>query len=186
MKQFVLPSMLFVAALTGCDEQTESKTSTSADSVAKVKDGVLELDKSTTVGRAFDGFRYFSTKTWTPTISENGRKLVEAIGTVDLSKVTSEDIAAATANAFGPSANTSQSNATLRNAQRQLKGAQFVFQFVLNVDNTFELKEGKMILLRADGKSIPTPIDGEYTLKEIYEGRLPDALLSSILLAGAQ
>lgn len=178
--------MLCVAALAGCDTQTESKTSASPDSVATVKDGVLDLDKSTTVGRAFDGFRYFSTKTWTHTTTENGRKLVEVTGTVDLSKLTSEDIAAATANAFGPSANTAQSDATLRNAQRQLKSAQFVFRFVLNLDNTFELKEGKMILLRADGKSVLTPVDGEYTLKEIYEGRLPDALLSSILLAGAQ
>jgi len=54
--------------------------------ISFVKNGILEFDKSLTVGEAFDNYKYFETVTWDAFVTENGREVVEAVGRVNLDK----------------------------------------------------------------------------------------------------
>ncbi len=164
-------------------------------SVQAVKGGVLEFDKSITLGQAFDGYRHFTAKLWTPATAANGRKTVEAAGTINFAKLTPKDYAAATAAMTGVPAELLGGNAEIqgegaaavRNIQKAFKGAQIVFQFVLNLDDTFELKGGKVNLVLADNRVAPVPMSEEEAfaaLKDIYEGRLPAHVMGILLMSG--
>jgi uncharacterized protein YecT (DUF1311 family) len=52
-----------------------------------VKNGVLELDKTVTVGNALEGYKYFSKKEWRLVEDPQKRKTVEFLGTLDLASV---------------------------------------------------------------------------------------------------
>lgn len=52
--------------------------------VGLVKNGMLELDKSLTVGEAFDNYKYFKKVTWESFTTENGREVVQVTGDLDL------------------------------------------------------------------------------------------------------
>lgn len=195
--KLLITSLAASLALTGCDVQTTTDDGKTAESVQTVKDGVLELDKSTTLGKAFDGYRYFSATVWTPTNTETGQKLIEAAGTVYFAKLTPKDVAGAIAHQSGVPAEPSASDpnvlnelaAQMRNVPKAFKGVQFVFQFILNLDDTFKLKGGKMNLVGADGKvHDSSPMNAEQAqtaLKEIYEGHLPTLVLAILLGSGA-
>lgn len=152
------------------------------------------MDKSTTLGQAFDHYRYFTAKVWTPTTTENGRNLVEAAGTINFAALTPKDFASAQAAAFGlppdlvADPNTlSQSENALRKVQQGFKGAQIVFQFAHNLDNTFELKGGKINVVMADNRVAPILMsekEATAALKDIYDGKLPAQILAILLMGG--
>lgn len=48
--------------------------------------GVLELDKSLTVGEAFDNYKYFFNVKWEAFTTENEHKVVQVTVTLDLDK----------------------------------------------------------------------------------------------------
>jgi len=54
--------------------------------IGKVKNGILELDKSLTVGEAFENYKYFTDVKWEAFKTENGRRVVQVAGTLDLNK----------------------------------------------------------------------------------------------------
>jgi len=68
MKVLLLSVMFF--CLAGCD------------AVNQVKDGVLSLDKSITVGKALDGYQYFSSTTWSSGETSQGKTIVECSGDI--------------------------------------------------------------------------------------------------------
>lgn len=185
-----------VVALLGRNELCAAQAAPLDPTVATVKGGVLELDKSTTLGKAFDGCRYFSATVWTPSTDTAGRKIVEAAGTVNFAKITERDIAIALgrANNMLPeqAANDAtalaQARSSLANVRKRFKGAQLVFQFVINLDDTFELKGAKVNLVGNDNKLGSTPLDGEQpqkNLKDIYEGHLPIFFIAFFVMAGS-
>lgn len=49
-----------------------------------MKNGYLEFDKSITVGQAFDGYKYFKSKKWISYKTDQGRRVVEFSGAVDM------------------------------------------------------------------------------------------------------
>ena len=164
-------------------------------SIAAVKGGVLELDKSTTLGKAFDSYRYFTTTVWTPSTDAAGRKIVEAAGTINFTKLTEKDIAIALgrANNMPPEESATnqmaltQARTILPNVQKRFKGAQLVFQFVINLDNTFELKGAKVNIVANDNKVASTPLDGQLpqeNLKDIYDGHFPVFFIGFLVMAG--
>lgn len=68
--------ILLLIGLLGCSQ----------DSLSLVKGGILDIDKSLTVGQAFDNYKYFKKVTWSAFQTENGRDVVEVHGLVDLAK----------------------------------------------------------------------------------------------------
>ncbi len=175
--------------------QTPTNPTVDSPTVKAVKEGILGFDKSITLGQAFDGYGHFTAKVWTPATATNGRKLVEAAGTINFAKLTPRDYAAATAAVAGVPTETLGGNAGIQNAgeaavrniQKTFKGAQIVFQFVVNLDDTFELKDGKVNLVLADNRVAPVPMsqqEATAALKDIYEGRLPTHVMGILLLSG--
>lgn len=85
--------------------------------ISKVKDTVLEFDKSLTVGQAFDNYQYFKSKKWEDIRSDNGKELVqfEGILNIDLDLPRMIEL------------------------KKSCKEVKVVFQFVKNKDNTVEI-----------------------------------------------
>ena len=68
IKLFLFSIMFF--CLTGCDPTTQ------------VKNGIVELDKSMTVGQALDGYQYFSSTNWSSFETSQGQTIVECSGNI--------------------------------------------------------------------------------------------------------
>lgn len=88
---------------------------TGHNDISLVKDGLLDLDKSLTVGKAIDNYSYFKSTKWKLLTTENGRKVVQVTGNFNVTKHPSFNVANGT------------------------KEAYVQFQFQLNQDSTFEV-----------------------------------------------
>lgn len=53
------------------------------DNISLVKNGTLELDKSITIGQAFDKYKYFKNTEWKELVTDNGKKIVQVDGIID-------------------------------------------------------------------------------------------------------
>ncbi len=69
--------LLVLIALGGCSR---------SDDIDLVKNGVLEFDQSLTVGEAFENYKYFKKVKWEAFKTENGRRVVQVTGSLDLEK----------------------------------------------------------------------------------------------------
>lgn len=135
----ILAATMSLLLLLACDNST----------TAQVKNGVLDLDKSITVGQAFDNYRYFKHVQWKALRTDNGRRIVEVVGTVDL--------------------DSDKSYAQLKAKFRDLD---VVFQFAVNMDDTFEIQAAGMRYTDLNGKygetSETNMLSVLSTLKTIY------------------
>ncbi len=175
----------------GCGNNTK-------DPVQMVKDGILEIDKSTTIGQAFDGYRFFKNTEWKVEKTDTGRTIVRCIGNIDFGILTIEDVADVSTRAAGKSERgtiTPEAKASfeksLAKIRRQMRGVMLIFQFVINKDNTFEVKNGDIIYLWTQEKNgvSSAPFDNmeviSQNLREIYENRmcsLVESLMISIIM----
>lgn len=110
MKKLILGSVL-VLALSGCEK---AKNVVRSD-VDIVKKGTLPYEKSLTVGQAFDGYHYFSKTEWEAVKTDNGKRIVQVVGYVDLDK-----------------------HPTMRRDNPPLQWANLRYQFIINTDGTFD------------------------------------------------
>lgn len=114
--------LLFVIVLSACDRL--------GGDVSIVKNGTLAFDKSLTVGQALDKYQYFKKTTWEAVKTDNGKRIVNVTGDLDVSRY--------------PHLNTDE--------LPQLKSAYLKFQFVVNQDKTFEVKWCGVGVEKTDGE----------------------------------
>jgi len=108
-KHFVPFSILVIfLTIVGCDKFGGGE-------LDLVKNGTLAMDKSLTVGKAIDNYKYFKNTEWKLVTTDNGKKIVEAVGNIDTGK-----------------------HPTL-NSNGGIKSIHIKFQFKINQDKTFEL-----------------------------------------------
>ncbi len=81
MKRFLL-NLLYVCAMS----ISLVGYAGSASAIDQVKDGILEMNKSTTVGEAFDNYDFFTKTTWTKWKTKQGVTIVEFNGKMDLTE----------------------------------------------------------------------------------------------------
>jgi hypothetical protein len=112
-----------VVVVAGCDKL-------GGGDVALVKNGYLEFDKSITVGQAFEGYKFFTKKEWKAIKTEQGRKVIEFKGLLDL--------------------NNPNNNSPLFN-QRKPSAVALVVRFIINADKTFEFADATMYGTVEDG-----------------------------------
>ncbi len=166
-----------------------------ANDTTVVKNGVMEMDKSTTLGKVFDSYRFFTTTTWTSSKDAAGRRMVEAVGTLNFANLNERDIAIALGRANNiPSEEAATDQIALAQARKMLAGiqkrfktAQLVFQFIVNLDDTFELKGAKVNAVASNNKTGSMHLDGEQpqqNLKDIYDGHFPVFFIVFLLMAG--
>lgn len=106
----LLAAVALVLATGGCDK-------IDGGSVSKVKNGLLAFDKSLTVGKAFDNYKYFKSTRWQALSTDNGRTIVEVKGIIDGDKHPEVKM----------------------NRVPVIKEVYIRFQFRLNQDDTFQL-----------------------------------------------
>lgn len=112
MKQFGLYAILVsIIFLSGCDKVKNI----SGGDVSLVKDGMLEMDKSLTVGKAIDNYKFFKKTDWELITTDNGRKIVTVVASIDTDK--------------HPKIN----------KEAGVKSAEMKFEFKINQDKTFEV-----------------------------------------------
>lgn len=70
-------AMVALCLLAGCGNST----------IESVKNGVLEFDKSTTIGQAFEGYQYFKSPKWSIIETKQKRKIVQFEARVDYMEV---------------------------------------------------------------------------------------------------
>lgn len=87
-----------------------------------VKNGVILIDKSTSVGLAFDIFIYFKSKEWLEDETINKRRTVFFVGEIDLNKLKRID-----------------NYRYAENINKKIERAFIYIGFLINVDNTFEI-----------------------------------------------
>lgn len=112
MKSYIFPVLLIILSITGCDQ---AKSVVSGRDLEFVKNGVLELDKSLTVGQAIDNYKYFKSTKWQALKTDNGRRVVSVAAVVDTAKHPN------------------------MNSIPNLKQMEMKFQFVINQDSTFKV-----------------------------------------------
>lgn len=108
---------ILVFCLNGCNKLV--------DDISLVKNGYINIDKSTTVGQAFDKYKYFKQVTWSKTKTDNGRRIVEVRGEYDVNKIMTE---------------------LTGGTKPMYDKREMVVQFVINKDNTFEIASGEITL----------------------------------------
>ena len=197
LRTYVLPELLFRWVLCGLGASVLCSCDI-GDPVSKVKNGTLSFDKSTTVGKALDRYKYFKKTEWKSSKTDNDRTFVEFRGNIDVSSITARDfdesMAAITGSSSGAFGDSSKDQNALMRAKEAYSGAQVVIQFLVNSDDTFEIKDFTIRRKSADtpgdstdalakeavGKGVFAELSGnaEVTpLKQIYD----NALLPQIL-----
>lgn len=124
------------------------------DDASIVKNGILDFDKSITVGQAFDKYKYFSSTKWRSFSTDNGKKIVEVKG--DLKNEYLQHM----------------------NWEDKFASASLVVQFTLNKDDTFELSAIAFDFLTRNGDKRREDIGARLTerqfntfLKELYNNK---------------
>ena len=145
---FYIPIFTSVVLLSGCSSPSDTNL---------VKTGVLEFNKTLTVGEAFDRWKECKQKEWKEFSSDNGQRVVQFTcysnnATEFLAKVsTSESV-----------------SDELNKVHLKFKGLATAYQWTINKDNSFQLAHVESKWSWADGKIIETPGDIESSLRSVY------------------
>lgn len=117
-------------SLTGCNKMR----GLAMGEVATVKAGILEFDKSLTIGQAFDSYQYFKSTKWEEMKTDNGRKGCVVKCEIDTNK--------------HPTINVSRNP--------ELKSVEMQYQFLVNQDKSIQLNWCGVAVEMADGsRSVP-------------------------------
>lgn len=84
--------------------------------ISLVKNGTLEFDKSLTIGQAFENYKYFKNVEWEEITTDNGKKVVQVNGVVDL-----------------------DAHPSGTEWKKNIQEMKYIFQFSINQDDTFQI-----------------------------------------------
>lgn len=76
VNRFIIPLFILVFSLAACNSP-----------VNRVKDGTLNIDKSITIGKAFENYSYFKKITWSHYTDKQGRDIVQVNAEFDIPKI---------------------------------------------------------------------------------------------------
>jgi hypothetical protein len=104
------------------------------DSISKVKNSVIDVDKSLTVGAAFDNYKYYDDVRWSESETSNGRTLVEVSSSYDYSDVTSDELNKITGGKSG-------GVDSIKDLSVAIEAFTPTFRFILNKDGSVQVME---------------------------------------------
>lgn len=169
---------LFMFILCGCGTNDE----------ALIRNGYLDVDKSLTIGKAFDGYKYFKSKSWKAFKSDNGRRIVQFDGSFNLSSDKVVEHCFQMLKAIGgspgdPEKKEIQDAVTKNKINEKFKSLDLVVQFAINPDKRFEIKYmGIKTNFQGQEKEQNIGEGSEQTLKEIYDNQ-PLIVLGGLFFA---
>jgi hypothetical protein len=179
-----------VAAMRGASTPAAAKANASppatADYLSIVRNGVLDIDRSVTIGNAFDHYKYFhGPERWNALQTENGRIVVQVEGYIDLGKLDVADVRGAVANF---ELQLKEAERMLTNVRKHIVSLRVTVEFVIMQDGGFEVRTAGAQAIKPDGALSPELIkkeeDVEKLLRAIYENEMPPMILS-VVLAGS-
>ncbi len=131
-----------------------------ADMIDGVKGAILSIDRSMTIGQAFDGWANCASTEWKHVQTDRGQNIVISICHMRdaqefLSRVASSPAVSKTDN-------------TGAIHLHGLRKAMVVLQWNINLDETFQLAYAEGQYAWSDGKYIQVPLDSDDTISQIY------------------
>ena len=163
MKKHLLVLIVVLLSLTAC----------SKNPVSVVKNGVLEFDKSVTVGDAFSGYKYFSDSTWKTIKTEQNRTIVEFRAKVPIEQYKDAQVGIT---------DTVLSSDLYNQVAVLISKVVFVAQFVIDKDNkTFNLEySGYELYLTNGTQTEQDSYNALAPIHNIYINKRDDLLISTI------
>ncbi|RLA81799.1 MAG: hypothetical protein DRG78_08655 [Epsilonproteobacteria bacterium] len=124
--------------------------------VDTVKDGTMNFNNSTTLGKALDNWQECSSSKWSEFETKNGMKIVELTcnGTSFMSQINKYKDSIASQNAY--------------NNDIDFESSTFVFQFTINDDNTFDATNAREIITMKSGKTKEQQYQSASAVLEAY------------------
>ncbi|GMT48649.1 MAG: hypothetical protein IEMM0008_0188 [bacterium] len=127
--------------------------------ISLVKKGLLDFDKSKTVGEAFDNYKYFKGLKWDSFKSEDERDIVEVIAEYNIEKALKAMEAMELENIKA-----------VRRGFDKIKKVIVTFQFRINKDNTFEVHWYGAKYYGKNGKKVEKNLSSESDITNVLEG----------------
>lgn len=125
----------------------------------KVKSGVLEFNKTITVGQALDNWKSCASREWKEFKTDNGVQVVEFTCNQNIAAYAEQ------LRAGNPSA------PNLKLLYLDIASNKTIFQFTLNKDDTFQVDNVQIVTNWADGTSFTAPA-GDDMLKNAYDNKV--------------
>ena len=146
-------STLLIFGLSGCGSDIDI-----------VKDGVVEYDDSIGVGDAFDNWKECKDSEWTEWVTDNKKRIVQFNCNVNYDKT--EDTVR---KYLTKEKNYSQENAE-KLVQKYVPTAfQYIFQFTVKKDDTFELSYAGNKLAYKNGQKSENTLDMSRIINKVYK-----------------
>ena len=123
-----------------------------SDPIGIVKDGSLEINKATTVGKALDNYKYFSKTDWKTFKTDNGQTIVQFNGTIDINKLLSSDLINSQSMMHFPVPEDLKTTVAAQLSIGAITKVQYVMQFQLLMDKSFKPSYVGMEAVCGDGK----------------------------------
>lgn len=126
--------------------------------VGKVKNGYININKSITVGQAFDGYKFFGKKEWTAEKTDKGLRIVTFKTQVN--------------QAYIDSINKEYKGKVGTIYEKDgLASRTITIQFTVNSDGTFKPSATKSVIILTTGKTIENSVM-EFEVENIYQNKL--------------
>ncbi len=147
---------LLAISLTGCNSHIDT-----------VRNGVLDLDKSTTVGKAFDNYSYFKKTSWSEFETKQGKIVVQFEGILDFDKL---------ASGFDKSIHDKWIYDKYINYKNTIEqtNPSIIVQFIINKDDTFNINYTGISI---NDKNEPI---GTYNINNIYNDEKVGAFIAAL------
>ena len=144
--------------------------------VIAARGGVTYLEKTTTVGAAFDRYRFFKQTHWRSIPAVDGAKFVEVVGAFDAARIGSRDASDALSDAPGIG---------LAQVKRAFTGAQYIAHFQVKPDNS--IAPGLVVIRLATARGATRDVtlndkQSTRTIQDLYQNRLP--IMSAAFYSG--
>ena len=163
---------------------------------ALIRNGYLDIDKSLPIGKAFDGYKYFKSKSWKAFKSDNGKRMVQFEGSFDLSSEKVVEHCLQMLKAVGGSTEEAAEKKEFQDVLKKIKinekfkSLELVVQFTINPDKRFEIKYmGIKTNFMGQQKEQNIEEAAQQTLKEIYYNQpliVLGGLFAAVLLSSEE
>ncbi len=134
-----------------------------SDDIDIVKNGVMNFNKTITVGEAFDNWNNCEEKKWESFETDNGVRVVQfTCGDKDYTSKYLDKI-----KSFLPPKKQNTNYLNLKNMQQ-------IFQWTINKDDTFQIDNVQLEFIWNDDKKFDVPMETIKELKKVYKNETTD------------
>ncbi|MCF6293031.1 MAG: hypothetical protein L3J04_06520 [Robiginitomaculum sp.] len=163
IKLLIITLGIFLTSITAFYSNAMAAQSFSSKRISVIKQGYLEINKSVSVGAAFDNYSYCKTVDWKSFETKNGRKIVEVNCAINTEEFFTKKYYEEGMTDIDYDLRLALSSLLYKHAltmKPKLKQFNIIYQFQVNYDDTFEIAYAGYQSLFFDGvESVPSNED---------------------------